>query len=88
MQTALTISPVLLSHWHKPTLHRQKMSDFTVPLPLSAACSLTEQLVLMVISLCQATEVFPTPSPAQIHPDTHRSGQHHHWCIILSTARV
>lgn len=55
MQTALTISPVLLSH--KPTLHRQKMSHFIVPLPLSAACSLTGLLVLMVISLCQAMKV-------------------------------
>lgn len=32
--------------------------------------------------------IFPTTNPAQIHPNTHSSGQHHHWSSTLSTASL
>lgn len=73
MQTALTISRVFLSQWHKPTLHRLKMSNFIVPLPLSAACSLTGLFVLMATSLCQAMKVSFLPPTLPKSPLTLRA---------------
>lgn len=88
MQTALTISPVPLSHWHKPTLLRVKMSDFSSSASLSSLqphrpiCFDGHQL------MSSPESIFPTTNPAQIHPNTHSSGQHHCWSSTLSTASL
>lgn len=89
----MTVSLVLSYYWHRPMLHRKKLSNFIAPLCLSAACSLTRPICFDSHQLISSHEFLlpmihlpPKSSDSEWQTETlsNHSSKWHHWSNTLS----